>query len=101
MKLVLYEQADGGGACAGALVDGGVVDLTPALAGLEGGGGQRLMENVIDAFDERRSEIERVIAAGPTAPLDGVRLLPPLPRPGKISVASATTGSTRNVKRGR
>ncbi len=84
MKLVLYEQAGGGGARAGALVDGGVADLTPALAGLEGGGGQRLMENVIDAFDERRSEIERTIAAGPAAPLDGVRLLPPLPRPGKI-----------------
>ena len=84
MKLVLYEQAGGGGARAGALVDGGVADLTPAFAGLEGGGGQRLMENVIDAFDERRFEIERVIAAGPTAPLDGVRLLPPLPRPGKI-----------------
>ena len=86
MKLVLYEQAGGGGggARAGALVDGGVADLTPVLAGLEGGDGQRLMENVIDAFDERRSEIERVIAAGPTAPLDGVRLLPPLPRPRKI-----------------
>ena len=77
MKLVLYEQADRGVARAGALVDGGVADLMPALAGLEGGGGQRLTENVIDAFDERRSEIERIIAAGPTAPLDGVRLLPP------------------------
>ena len=82
MRLVLFEAGDGGTALPGLLTDGGVVDAsgvvelsyTPQLT----------MEGMIDGFEELRPALERLAETGEVLPLGDVRLLPPLPRPGKI-----------------
>ena len=45
---------------------------------------QELMEAVINNVDALRPELERRAESGPSLPLSGVRLRPPLPRPSKI-----------------
>jgi 2-keto-4-pentenoate hydratase/2-oxohepta-3-ene-1,7-dioic acid hydratase in catechol pathway len=45
---------------------------------------QATMQAIIDGFDRLRPALEGAAAAGPALPLDAVRLLPPLPRPGKV-----------------
>ncbi len=42
------------------------------------------MTGIIDGFDRLRPALEQLAASGPAIPIDTVRLLPPLPRPGKI-----------------
>lgn len=80
MKLVLFDRKQG--VEAGLLTDAGVIpfgDLQPP-----GDDGQSVMRKVIDTFDELRPALERLSEIGEAVPLDQVRLLPPLPRPGKI-----------------
>src|SRR5262245_50816998 len=45
---------------------------------------QRTMAGIIDDFEKQRSALERRARDGAAAPLESVRLRPPLPRPGKI-----------------
>ena len=59
------------------------VDVT-GVVGDSAGGGQRLMESIIDGFDALRRPLEQAAAAGPVLDLGGVRLRAPLPRPSKI-----------------
>jgi 2-keto-4-pentenoate hydratase/2-oxohepta-3-ene-1,7-dioic acid hydratase in catechol pathway len=80
MKLVLFEHTDS--VHPGALVDNGVVDLTPVVGIRETP--QRTMESIIDAYDELRPAMERTMEAATPIPLDSVRLRPPLLRPSKI-----------------
>jgi 2-keto-4-pentenoate hydratase/2-oxohepta-3-ene-1,7-dioic acid hydratase in catechol pathway len=81
MKLVLM-QDERGLIVPGVLTEGGVVDISstvqPAVTP------QRTMESLIDAFDELRPAIERIVREQQPRPLDSVRLRPPLPRPSKI-----------------
>jgi 2-keto-4-pentenoate hydratase/2-oxohepta-3-ene-1,7-dioic acid hydratase in catechol pathway len=82
MKLVMFEAAGKTEPAPGLLTERGVVDLggiverawTPQLT----------MQNLIDGFDGLRPRLERLAAEGGALPLDAVRLLAPLPRPGKI-----------------
>lgn len=80
MKLVLFDRKHG--VEAGLLTDAGVIpfgDLQP-----EGSDGQAIMRQIIDSFDTLRPALEDLAASADAVPLDAVRLLPPLPRPGKI-----------------
>lgn len=80
MKLVLFQATAGGQARPGLMTERGVVDIGSAT-GL-GHSPQLTMTSIIDRFDQLRPELERLQAEG-----EGVqpaRLLPPLPRPGKI-----------------
>lgn len=82
MKLVLFERASTGPTEAGVLVEFGVVpmgDLQPP-----GVDGQAVMCAVIDGFDDLRPRLEALVAEAEPLAIDSVRLLPPLPRPGKI-----------------
>ncbi|MGE4324137.1 MAG: fumarylacetoacetate hydrolase family protein [Sphingobium sp.] len=45
---------------------------------------QQTMTALIDAYDRLKPALEQLAASSPALPLDRVRLLPPLPRPGKI-----------------
>ncbi|WP_404478486.1 fumarylacetoacetate hydrolase family protein [Novosphingobium sp. BL-52-GroH] len=81
MKLALFAERDGR-AQAGLLTEAGVIpfgDLQPA-----GASDQAIMTAVIDGFDDLRPALEALAQTGKALPLDKVRLLPPLPRPGKI-----------------
>lgn len=82
MKLVLYSHGGVQTANAGLLVDEGVIplgDLQPP--GIDG---QTVMKAVIDSFEMLRGPLEALAKSGQPLPLTDVKLLPPLPRPGKI-----------------
>jgi 2-keto-4-pentenoate hydratase/2-oxohepta-3-ene-1,7-dioic acid hydratase in catechol pathway len=80
VKLVLFER--GSAVNPGALVDGGVIDLTAEVGYAETP--QKTMESIIDRYADLRLSLERAIQSGTPVPLGDVRLLPPLPRPSKI-----------------
>jgi 2-keto-4-pentenoate hydratase/2-oxohepta-3-ene-1,7-dioic acid hydratase in catechol pathway len=84
MKLVLYRRRDRDGASPGLLTPRGVVDIAATVAAPAGASPQAVMEYLIDRFEALRPALERLAAEGEAVPADTVRLLPPLPRPGKI-----------------
>lgn len=53
---------------------------------------QAELEYLIDSFDVLRPRLEELAASRPAIPLTQVRLLPPVPRPGKILITTATYG---------
>ena len=81
MKFVLYQLADDTPR-PGILTERGIVglrgivqeDYTPQLS----------MQRLIETYDVRRDAFEKLALNGDAVPVDRVRLLPPLPRPGKI-----------------
>ncbi|MEE4455180.1 fumarylacetoacetate hydrolase family protein [Novosphingobium resinovorum] len=93
MKLVLFTASDAPSRWAakpGILTDSGVVDassvsLDPAWVPLSAADAQRVMTDLIDRYDSLKPALEELARSGPALPLDAVRLLPPLPRPGKIA----------------
>ena len=85
MKLCLFEHPDKPwDKLTGALVEGGVADLSPALGIVALLGLDLRMQSLISRFNELREVCEKIAAAGPTYPDGSFRLLPPLPKPGKI-----------------
>ena len=82
MKLVLFKTAEKGDALPGLLTDRGVVSIAGAVK--LSYTPQLTIEGIIDDFESLRPALERLAAEGEATPLDEVRLLPPLPRPGKI-----------------
>ena len=82
VKLVLFSESGEGVASPGLLTDRGVVDISPAVQ--LGYTPELTMEGIINDFDVLRPRLEWLAVEGKTTPLDKVRLLPPLPRPGKI-----------------
>lgn len=81
MKLVLFTAKDGV-ARAGILVDAGVIDASPVVP--QGHAPQATMVGLIDSYDELKPALEALSASAAALPLADVRLLAPLPRPGKI-----------------
>ncbi|HEX5319232.1 MAG TPA: fumarylacetoacetate hydrolase family protein [Stellaceae bacterium] len=80
MKLVLFDK--GGEPVPGVLTGRGVVDVSGAVE--KSYTPQLTMQGLIDGFDRLRPALDKLAAEGKAAPLDAVRLYPPLPRPGKI-----------------
>ncbi len=81
MKLVLF-SVEGGTASPGLLTDRGIVDVSSVVQ--RGPTAQVTMERFIDTFEALRPALERLQQQGPVVAEEQVRLLPPLPRPGKI-----------------
>ncbi len=85
MKLCLFERPDKPwDKLTGALVEGGVADLSPTLGIVALLGLDLRMQSLISRFNELREGCEKIAAAGPTYPDGSFRLLPPLPKPGKM-----------------
>ena len=82
MKLVMFEAGQGAEATPGLLTERGVVDISAIVR--TGHTSQLTMEGIIDDFDALRSSLDDLASDGPALAEDSVRLLPPLPRPGKI-----------------
>ena len=80
MKFVLF-MADGGTPRLGILREDGVLDASSVLAQAAP---QGTMVALIDQYEALRPALERLAEKTTPIPLDSVRLLPPLPRPGKI-----------------
>jgi hypothetical protein len=90
MKFVLIEDA---ATTTYALLTGdGAVPLTGALDGLFDSR-QAELQHLIEAFDVLRPRLEERAASSPAIPLTQMRLLPPVPRPGKILITTATYGA--------
>lgn len=79
MKLVLFTHGDTA-PHAGILTEAGVIDASSVAH--DGPTPQGTMTALIDAYDDLRPALEAL--TGPAIPLADVRLLAPLPRPGKI-----------------
>ena len=82
MKIALFERAPGAAPEAGLLVNNDIIpfgDIAPASHG-----GQDLMRAVIDGYDKLKPALELLFETGDRLEVSSVRLLPPLPRPGKI-----------------
>ncbi len=79
MKLVQFQDREGGEVRPGLLTPRGIVDMAEAV-----GGPARTMNGIVDGFDAMRGDLARLDAEGDAIPLDRVRLRAPLPRPGKM-----------------
>ncbi len=87
MKLVLFQQvseASDSRVHPGILLEDGVINIRAIVDDLDVGSPQQLMEGIINNFDGLKSDLERLATTADRIPLSGVRLRPPLPRPGKI-----------------
>ena len=80
MKLALFDA--GTGVTPGLMTERGIVDISAMVR--QGHTPQLTMEGIIDDFEALRSRLRDLSDQGPAVPEDSVRLLPPLPRPGKI-----------------
>jgi 2-keto-4-pentenoate hydratase/2-oxohepta-3-ene-1,7-dioic acid hydratase in catechol pathway len=83
MKLVLFNDYR-----LGVLKGERVVDAMAALRGFRFHHPQEIMETVITRWEELRPRIERAVEGKEGVPVEGVRLRPPLPRPGQIICAA-------------
>ncbi len=61
-----------------------VVDVSAVVADIPHTGPHNLISGLIERFADYRGKIEAATAASPGVPLSGVRLRPPLPKPGNI-----------------
>lgn len=82
MRLVLFQIAAKGDVLPGLLTDRGVVNIAESVKLIYTP--QLTMKGIIDDFENLRPVLEPLAAEGEAFSLSEVRLLPPLPRPGKI-----------------
>jgi len=64
-----------------------VVDLSDTISHRAEKGPQRVIEEVIETFDSRRAEYQKLLAGKDGVPLSGLKLLVPVPRPSKCLAA--------------
>ena len=99
MRLALFQKAGSAEVLPGLITQGGVVSVADLVS--RGPTPQLTMTGIIDDFERLRPGLERRARDGDATPLADVRLRAPLPRPGRSSRASPTTGSTARSKPGR
>lgn len=68
----------------GVVKDGTLVDVTDAVRDIPHTGPHNLISGLIERFDAYRGRLEDAAARGRGAPLDKVKIRPPLPRPHNI-----------------
>jgi 2-keto-4-pentenoate hydratase/2-oxohepta-3-ene-1,7-dioic acid hydratase in catechol pathway len=81
LKLVLFTTGDSA-ARAGIWVRDGIIDASSVVP--SGPTPQMTMTELIDDYDRLKPAFDALIASVTPQPIGDVRLLPPLPRPGKI-----------------
>jgi 2-keto-4-pentenoate hydratase/2-oxohepta-3-ene-1,7-dioic acid hydratase in catechol pathway len=89
MKFVVFD-APGVAAQPGLLTDRGVVGLAEVLGPVESP--QAAMQHLIDAFDDLRPRLSGGLHSVDPVPLERLRLLAPLPRPGKMLCSTGGYG---------
>jgi 2-keto-4-pentenoate hydratase/2-oxohepta-3-ene-1,7-dioic acid hydratase in catechol pathway len=82
VKLVLFTSEHSAAVRPGILTERGIVDASAVVPSSYTP--QLMMQGLIDSFDALRADLQNLQESGPALALDSVRLLPPLPRPGKI-----------------
>ena len=61
-----------------------MVDVSDAVSGISHTSPQDLINRVIENFDDFRGALQQAADSGSGVPLERVRLLPPLPKPGNV-----------------
>ena len=79
MKLAFFNEFK-----LGVIKDNAVIDVTDAVSGINHTSPQDLINRVIENFDDLREALQQAADSGSGAPLDSVRLRPPLPKPGNV-----------------
>ena len=79
MKLAFFDDFK-----LGVIGDGAVVDVSDAVSGISHTSPQDLINRVIENFDDFRGALQQAADSGSGVPLERVRLLPPLPKPGNV-----------------
>ena len=64
-----------------------VVDVSEAITSRKAKGPERVMEEIIENFRRYRRRFEKILARESGIPLSGLKLLAPVPRPGKCLAA--------------
>jgi 2-keto-4-pentenoate hydratase/2-oxohepta-3-ene-1,7-dioic acid hydratase in catechol pathway len=64
-----------------------VVDVSQAISSRKAKGPQRVIEDIIDNFRRYRRKFKRIVEQENGVPLDGIKLLAPIPRPAKCLAA--------------
>jgi len=82
LRLVLYQTGGVDPVLPGLLTERGVIDISEVVESCYTP--QLTMQGIINDFESLRHNLERLAEKGKATSLDAVRLLPPLPRPGKI-----------------
>ena len=82
MRLVLFQPAGNTQPRPGLLEERGVIDIGAAVPRCPSP--QLQMQALIDDFERLRPELAQLAQSGNIVPLETVRLLAPVPRPGKI-----------------
>lgn len=80
--------------------DSAVVDVTDSVKGAGSIGPQALMEELIGNFESYRARLEGLALSEIGVPLDGVTLLPPIPRPSRVLAAFSNYLDGLNTERG-
>ncbi len=68
----------------GVVKDNGVVDVSAAVRDISHTGPHDLITSLIARFEQYRPRLQDAVASGRPIPLAGLRICPPLPRPGNI-----------------
>jgi len=82
VKLVLFQTLPNAEIRPGVIADSAVVDISAVVN--KSHTPQLTMQGIIDNFEHLRPALEKLVRESTGLPIDQVRLLPPLPRPGKI-----------------
>jgi 2-keto-4-pentenoate hydratase/2-oxohepta-3-ene-1,7-dioic acid hydratase in catechol pathway len=82
LKLVLFQTTPGAEITPGVFTGHGIVNISAAVK--KSYTPQLTMQGIIDEFERLQPALEKIAHEDSAAPLDTLRLYPPLPRPGKI-----------------
>jgi len=99
LKLVLFQTTPSAEITPGVFTGRGIVDISAAVK--KSYTPQLTMQGIIDEFERLQPALEKIAHEGAAAPIDTLRLCPPLPRPGKILAASPIIGNMRSASRAR
>ena len=82
MKFALFQKSQSDHPLPGILTGRGIVDASGVLPA--SAAPQATMQAIIDSYQQRKPDFQELAASAAATPLEAVKILPPLPRPGKI-----------------
>src|SRR5947209_7786226 len=82
MKFVLFQKSQSDHPLPGLLTERGIIDASGVLPA--SAAPQATMQAIIDSYQQRKPDFQELAASAAATPLEAVKILSPLPRPGKI-----------------
>src|SRR5229473_8454758 len=82
MKFVLFQKSQSDHPLPGLLTERGIIDASGVLPA--SAAPQATMQAIIDSYQQRKPDFQELAVSAAATPLEAVKILSPLPRPGKI-----------------